>query len=45
MNKIELMKRLLDLYEQREAVKNPNVQMIVNQYITKLETQLKELLK
>lgn len=44
MNKQELMKQLLDLYEQRDAIMVPCSQMIVDQYIRKLELKLKEML-
>lgn len=44
LNKEELMKQLLDLYEQREAVDPPCSQMIVDQYIRKLELKLKDML-
>lgn len=44
MNKQELMKQLLDLYEQRDAIMVPCSQMIVDRYIKKLELKLKSLL-
>lgn len=44
MNKQELMKQLLDLYEQRDAIMVPCSQMIVDQYIRKLELKLKDML-
>lgn len=44
MTKSELMKQLLDLYEQREAVCPSCSQMIVDQYIKKLELKLKDML-
>jgi hypothetical protein len=44
MTKTELMKQLLDLYEQRDFMTIPCTQMIVDQYIRKLELKLKMLL-
>lgn len=44
MNKQELMKQLIDLYQQREFVKLPCTQIIIDQYIKKLELKLKALL-
>lgn len=38
------MKQLLDLYEQRDAIMVPCSQMIVDQYIRKLELKLKDML-
>lgn len=40
MEKVILMKTLLDLYEQNELFQN----IVVQEYIDKLETKLKELL-
>jgi len=44
MNKQELMKQLIDLYQQREFVKLPCTKIIIDQYIKKLELKLKALL-
>lgn len=44
MNKIELMKELINLYQQREFVQLPCTQLIVDKYIKKLELMLKNLL-
>lgn len=44
MNKIELMKQLLNLYEQREYIEIPCTQILVDSYIRKLELKLKKLL-
>lgn len=44
MNKQDLMKELINLYEQREAITVPCSQLIVDQYIKKLELKLKQLL-
>lgn len=44
MNKEELMKELLNLYQQREYVSPPCTQIIIDQYIKKLELKLKALL-
>ena len=44
MNKQDLMKQLLDLYQQREFVKLPCTQLIIDKYIKKLELMLKNLL-
>ncbi len=44
MNKQDLMKQLIDLYQQREFVQLPCTQIIIDQYIKKLELILKNLL-
>lgn len=44
MNKQDLMKQLIDLYQQREFVQLPCTQVIIDQYIKKLELMLKNLL-
>ena len=44
MNKQDLMKQLLDLYQQREFVQLPCTQLIIDKYIKKLELMLKNLL-
>lgn len=43
-DKIELMKKLLDLYQQSEYVTIACSKMIVEEYIKKLESQLKGML-
>lgn len=44
MSKEELMKQLIDLYEQRKFVYPKASQLVVDEHIKKLELQLKELL-
>lgn len=44
MSKSDLMKQLINLYEQRGAVTTPCIQLIIDQYIRKLELKLKALL-
>lgn len=44
MTKAELMKKLLDLYEQRKYVYTEASQMIVDDHIKKLELKLKDML-
>lgn len=44
MDKIDLMKELINLYQQREYVSPPCTQIIIDQYIKKLELKLKALL-
>ena len=45
MNKEELMKELLNRYEQRKSIQNKCTLFIVDNYIEKLERKLKELLR
>lgn len=45
MNKIDIMKELLNLYEQRDAITVPCSQIIVDKYIRKLEIKLMQLLQ
>lgn len=42
--KIELMKRLLDLYQQMENIPSGTSEMIVESYINKLEYELMDLI-
>jgi hypothetical protein len=42
MNKVELMKELLDRYEQLKFINDPFTLRIVMEYIRKLEEELKE---
>lgn len=42
--KIELMKRLLDLYQQMENIPSGTPEMIVESYIDKLEYELMDLI-
>ena len=44
MNKEELMKELLNRYEQRKSIQNQCTLFILDNYIEKLERKLKELL-
>lgn len=44
MDKIDLMKELINLYQQREFVQLPYTQLIIDKYIKKLELMLKNLL-
>ena len=44
MNKQDLMKELLNLYEQREFIEIPCTKFLVDSYIRKLELKLKKLL-
>lgn len=44
MDKIDLMKKLINLYQQREFVQLPCTQLIIDKYIKKLELMLKNLL-
>jgi len=44
MNKEEIMKELLNRYEQRKSIQNQLTLFIVDNYIEKLERKLKELL-
>lgn len=44
INKEELMKELLNRYEQRKSIQNQLTLFIVDNYIEKLERKLKELL-
>lgn len=45
MSKEEIMKQLLDLYEQRKYVSLPATQIIIDGYVRKLELMLVNLLK
>lgn len=44
MNKTELMKELLNRYEQLKFINDEHTLAIFNEYIAKLERELKELL-
>lgn len=44
INKEEIMKELLERYEQRKSIQNQLTLFIVDNYIEKLERKLKELL-
>lgn len=44
MRKEELMRKLIDLYDQRKYIEIPCTQLLVDSYIRKLELMLKKLL-